>query len=193
MVDHIDAKLINDFIQFKEYITAGSKDKKWAFDVEEPTRSKLLYQLNQNVYGSRHEGLLIYESNSVLSSVSSALGRGDFKNMREEYFEFKASYSSKVGQYSFWQVRLWQDLKGYVFKTIDRAKDFKITYFYLTKAQIKEEKELQNAKPTHGTKQVTNDNSHIELTFRYNPKKIEMKNRWETNYKQEDIFKCLQN
>jgi hypothetical protein len=191
-IDYCDEATLNNYMLIKGQIDMDSKKRNWAFNQPEPVRSKLLYLTGQNSYGFRHERLFIHESGGVLVGVPPKEGRGDAKNVfTKKYYEFKVSYSSKVQTYSFWQVRLWQNLDGYVFKIIDRENDFKVSYFCLDKEQILVEGELQKPGATHGDDAVAKENKHVELTYRYNPKKFEMRDRWMSNYYKENVFEWI--
>jgi hypothetical protein len=189
--NHNNYTKLEEYLEMCDRIRTEAKDEHWAFDLEEPIRSKLLYTLGQNSYGYRHQNLLIYESSNLLSSVPVSLSRGDVKTIFGKYCEVKTSYTSKIGNYSFLQIRLWQDLDGHIFKVIDKLDNYSTKYFCFTRSQIEEERIIQKPKATHGDKKVVEENKHVELSFRYNPNNIYEKNRWEDLYLQEDVFSWL--
>lgn len=160
-------------------------------DLSEPLRSMRLYMLGQNSYGGRWQTIITKKNNWI--SVSGAKGAGDFKNIYEIFFEFKVSYSdnSKYGHFSFWQERSWQPLGGYYFKAIDRKNNYKHYNFFLSKDQIEEEAILQNAKATHGTKEIADKGEFIERTIRLRRNNKEMWDRWINNYLVDDIKKTI--
>jgi len=189
---HSDYSNLDKYLNMCDHIKdEAKKDEYWAFNLEEPLRSKLLYTLGQSSYGHRHQKLLIYESSNLLNNVSPTHSRGDVRTTSDNYCEFKTSYSSKEGRYCFLQVRLWQNLDGYIFKAIDRYDNFSIKYFCFTRQQIDEELSIQKPKATHGDRRVAAENKRVELSFRYDPYNDDERNRWENLYLQEDVFSWL--
>lgn len=181
-----------DFIKRIDFVKHCKKnDPCWAFHDEEHVRALKFYCLGQNSYGFQWE-MYICKRYGLIRCGNKE--EGDFIDNNKKSYEFKVSYSNnnKHCDYSFLQIRLWENVDYYYLKAIDRFNTFKSHDFILSKKQMIRKFEGGALKPTHGkfsnrTLSIENIvDEKIELSARLEPYTYEW-DLWCDNYLKEDL------
>lgn len=161
------------------------KNKNYAFGDDWILFMKKMRLLTPQSSGAKYQNR-IFESLGW-TIVDQKLGKGDVKNSLNQFFEVKASVITTSNPLvNMVQIRPWQEISGHYIFVIDSFKDYKVTTFYLSKAEMKEEIEKCGGH-SHGTKKINEKNTHNEYSIRFNwIKKDDICKRWE-KYEQKDM------
>ena len=183
----------------EELLERANLIKKLSNDISENIKNiyelengKLFYLLIANYSAQKKapliEKFLCHKLN--LTSVPSSQNQGDAKDGENHYYEFKFSTTNEGGNLNLRQIRPWQDIDYYYCGYIDDKKNIDDSKFYiLTKQQMLEEIELNNASFTHGVKDINiiNQYSEYSITIPMHSKTSKKLQRWNEKYFSEDL------
>jgi len=144
-----------------------AKDEQWMDNCDWEEFTLLMSLKNPQSYGALIQNRIIKKLNG--QKVKPSLNRGDIL-LNNDYHEIKASILTPTNNVmNLVQIRLWQEIKGYLCFAFDiRTKNkFNIFQFYLSHDQMFEEVKMLGSS-AHGTKIVTAENTHNEKAIRIN-------------------------
>lgn len=124
-----------------------------------------MQMLTPQSYGSKVQNRLIKELG--FKPILSTQDTGDCEDTFGDRWEIKSSIiNSSNDSLNVVQIRLWQDVKGYVAVVFDtRVSPMDIQTYRLDKSQMEKECELCGANSAHGTRTANQNNKNIELRF----------------------------
>ena len=155
---------------------------RFGFDNNPRLFFKKIHTLNPQSYGRRGQKWL--NEQAGLYEVGTDIECGDAMNELGVHFEYKFSYKTPSGNYSFIQIRPHHQVSGYCFVAINPDDNYSVQYFYLTRAQALYEA-YNIGSSAHG-KITDKQNKHKEY-------KISIKDgsedyiRWVTMYRVPDL------
>lgn len=158
-------------------------NKRWGYD--KPWEYFILGMsfLSSQSYGFRIQNRLVNQYG--LEPVKPSENKGDFKDMMNQYYEFKTSIINDVNtSLNLVQIRPWQEVNHYCFAFDVRGGNFTGYAFRLSKSQMQDEIEIMRATSAHGTKSANVANQNIEVRIGI-PVDIENEDfkRWLSKYK----------
>jgi len=123
----------------------------------------LFLYFNPQSYGSRIQNRLIKEYG--LEKIKSSLDKGDAISRNNLYLEIKASYRNIDDDFSFVQIRPYQNCDLYLLTAIDVEDNFKLYNFLINKQNISDFLIKVKAVNCHGVSKNKKDTSNEELRF----------------------------
>jgi hypothetical protein len=157
---------VKDAIQIQSEIrNLLLKDKDIGSDLPIRDFIMLMQMLTPQSYGCKIQARLIKQLG--FKSINNTKDTGDCEDSFGDKWEIKSSIiNASNNSLNLVQIRLWQDIKGYVIVVFDtRINPMEIQVYRIDINQMKKECELCNASSAHGTKKANKNNENIELRF----------------------------
>ena len=146
------------------FVQIAGKDINFGNDLKMDHYLKVLFlYFNPQSYGARIQNRLIKEYD--LEKIKSSLDKGDAISRNNLYLEIKASYRNIEDEFSFVQIRPYQNCDLYLLTAIDVEDNFKLYNFLINKQNISEFLTKVKAGNCHGVSKNKKDTSNEELRF----------------------------